>query len=108
VSPQCGHLWSPISSEPHPAKAVKIDGMTPMEARFGVEMGMAASRLNRQQANEQVIRLLEKYESQIETAPTGSRYQDCYDITTGKPGEEYLRLYGEVKEELAKMGIPLE
>lgn len=108
------HLLSAVPSgapsvqTPHPAKAVKIDGITPMEAKFGVEMGMAASGLTREQASERVIRLLEKYESQIETAPTGSRYQDCYDITTGKPGEDYVRLYGEVKEELAGMGIPFE
>ena len=55
-----------------------------------------------------MIRLLEKYESQIETAPLGSRYQDCYDIVTGKPGEAYVRLYDEVKEELTQMGITFE
>ena len=71
-------------------------------------MAKAATQINRQQANEMVIRLLEKYESQIERAPTGSRYQECYDVTTGKPGEDYVRLYAEVKEELARMGVPFE
>jgi methylamine--corrinoid protein Co-methyltransferase len=79
-----------------------------MECQFGVEMAKAATQVNRQQANEMVIRLLEKYESQIETAPSGSRYQDCYDIVSGRPGEDYVRLYDEVKEELAKMKIPFE
>ncbi len=91
---------------PTPAKGVKVDASTPMETRFGVEMTKAASRLNRQQANELVIKLLEKYESQIPTAPEGDRYQDCYDVDTGKPAESYLRLYGEVKEELSTLGIP--
>lgn len=108
------HLLSAITSgapsvqTPHPAKAVKTDGFTPMECKFGVEMAKAATQINRQQANEMVIRLLEKYESQIERAPTGSRYQECYDVTTGKPGEDYVRLYAEVKEELARMGVPFE
>jgi len=99
---------APSVQTPHPAKAVKTDGFTPMECKFGVEMAKAATQINRQQANEMVIRLLEKYESQIERAPTGSRYQECYDVTTGKPGEDYVRLYAEVKEELARMGIPFK
>jgi hypothetical protein len=97
---------APSVQTPHPAKAVKIDGFTPMECKFGVEMAKAAAQLNRPQANEKVIQLLEKYESQIEYAPSGSRYQDCYDVVSGKPGEEYVRLYDEVKEELVRMGIP--
>lgn len=99
---------APSVQTPHPAKAVKIDGITPFEAKFGVEMAKAAARFNRKEANSLVNRLLEKYESQIDTAPTGSRYQDCYDVITGKPGEGYLRLYDEVKEELSKMGIPFK
>jgi methylamine--corrinoid protein Co-methyltransferase len=91
---------------PHPAKGVKVDGSTPMEAKFGIELGKAACKLTRNQASEIVIRLLEKYESQIPTPPEGDRYQDCYDIVTGKPGEAYTHLYQEVKEELAGMGIP--
>lgn len=99
---------APSAQTPHPAKAVKIDGITPMEAKFGVEMAKAASKFDRQKANELVIRLLEKYESQIEIAPTGSKYQECYDIITGKPSQEYLWLYNEVKEELTRMGIIFE
>ena len=99
---------APSVQTPHPAKAVLIDGFTPMECLFGVEMAKAATRFSRQKANNLVLRLLEKYESQIETAPTGSKYQECYDVTTGKPGQDYLRLYSEVKEELGKMGIAFE
>jgi hypothetical protein len=97
---------APSVQTPHPAKAVKPDGITPLEAKFGVEMGIAASRLNREGASELVLRLLESYESQIGDAPSGSVYQECYDVTTGKPGEAYLRLYDEVKGELAGMGVP--
>jgi methylamine--corrinoid protein Co-methyltransferase len=93
---------------PHPARAVKIDGLTPMEAKFTTEMGIAAAKLDRATANDLVIRLLEKYESRIGEAPSGSRYQDCYDASTGKPGDDYLKLYDEVKEELAGMGVPFE
>lgn len=99
---------APSVQTPHPAKAVKIDGITPMEAKFGVEMAIAASKLKREQANELVIQLLEKYESQIETASTGSTYQQCYNVTTGKPGDKYLQFFNEIKAELAEMGVPFE
>jgi methylamine--corrinoid protein Co-methyltransferase len=99
---------APSVQTPHPAKAIKVDGITPIEAKFGVEMGIAATKLNREQASERVLRLLEKYESRIESAPDGSSYQECYDVTTGKPGQNYVRLYNEIKEELAGMGIPFE
>ncbi len=108
------HLLSAVTSgapsvqTPHPAKAVKVDGITPMEAKLGVELATAASKLDRGQANELVLRLLEKYESQIDAAPTGSTYQECYDLATGRPSQEYLRLCAEVREELAGIGIPLE
>jgi methylamine--corrinoid protein Co-methyltransferase len=97
-----------VKAPPHPAKGVMKDGITPMEAKFAVEIGKAACRLKRDQANDLVNRLLEKYESKLETAPEGSRYQECYDVTTGKPSDAYVRLYDEIKEELAGMGIPFE
>jgi len=93
---------------PHPARGVMVDGSTPMEAKFGIELGKAASKLNRDQANDLVLKLLEKYEPQIPNPPQGDRYQDCYNVETGKPNEDYVRLYDEVKEELAGMGIPFD
>jgi len=99
---------APSVQTPHPAKAIKIDGITPMEAKFGVEMAIAASKLNREQANELVIQLLGKYQSQIETSSTGSTYQECYNVTTGKPGDEYIQLFNEIKTELYGIGVPFE
>ena len=46
---------APGVQTPHPAKAVMIDGITPMEARFGVDMAGAAAELNRGEANERVM-----------------------------------------------------
>jgi methylamine--corrinoid protein Co-methyltransferase len=91
----------------HPAKAVIEDGVTPIEAQFNVEVAQAATGMKAERANDLVRSLLERYEDEIEQAPAGKRYQQCHDLGTGKPSEEYLRLYHEVKEELAGMGIPL-
>jgi methylamine--corrinoid protein Co-methyltransferase len=91
----------------HPAKAIITDGVTPLEAQFNVEMAYAATGMKAARANELVNQLLAKYETEIERAPEGKRYQECYDVATRKPSAEYVRLYEEVQEELAKMGIPL-
>ena len=97
---------APSIQTPHPAKAVKVDGITPMEAQFAVETIKAASRLNRGDVSEIVNRLVEKYEPNLSNPPSGNTYQEVYDLKTGKPKEEYTKLYSEVKEELFKMGIP--
>lgn len=89
----------------HPARAVVDDGVTPLEALFNVEMAYAATGMKAEQANAVINRLLEKYEERIKKAPQGKRYQECYDLETGKPVEEYVRLYDEVREELSDMGI---
>lgn len=90
----------------HPAKAIVADGITPTEALFNVEVAHAVTGMKAEQASELVSQLLAKYEQEIDKAPPGKRYQECYDLKTGKPSEEYIRLYDEVKEELARMGIP--
>ena len=99
---------APSVQTPHPAKAVKIDGITPMEAGFAVETIKAASKLKRDKANEIVKKLLVKYEPNLSNPPEGNTYQEVYDVTTGKPKDEYLKLYEDVKNELFKMGIPYE
>jgi len=99
---------APSEQTPHPAKAVKVDGITPMEAIFAVETTKAASKLKRHQANEIVKKLLEKYEPNLSNPPEGNIYQEVYNIKTGKPNDEYIKLYDEVKEELFKIGIPYE
>lgn len=90
----------------HPAQAVIDDGVTPLEARFCVEVAHAATGMSAEQANDLVKQLLPKYEQQIDNAPAGERYQACFDLETGKPSDDYLRLYEEAKNELASLGIP--
>jgi methylamine--corrinoid protein Co-methyltransferase len=91
----------------HPAKAVVDDGVTPTEAQFCAEIAHSLAGMKADRASELVNQLLEKYEDEVENAPIGKRYQECYDLQTGKPSDEYLRLYGDVKDELARLGIAL-
>jgi methylamine--corrinoid protein Co-methyltransferase len=96
---------APAVQTPHPAKAVKVDGITPLEARFGVETALAATQLDRSAANEIVDKLLGAYEERVEDAPAGSTYSGCYGPDR-RPSPAYADLYEETKEGLARMGIP--
>jgi methylamine--corrinoid protein Co-methyltransferase len=89
----------------HPAKAVLNDHITPMEMRGSVEQAEACVGMKRTEANMLVKELLARYETDIDDAPMGKRYQDCYDVHTGRPHQAYVDLYGEVKRELASMGF---
>lgn len=91
----------------HPAKAVIVDGVTPLEARFCVDMAYAATGMTTGQANQIVNQLLAKYEEEIVFAPKGKKYTECFDLEKGEPISEYLRLFEEVKSELIQMGMPI-
>jgi methylamine---corrinoid protein Co-methyltransferase len=90
----------------HPARAVLNDYVTPMEMQGSVEINQACVGMKREQGNELAQQLLIKYEDQIDDAPQGQPYQDCYDLESGRPCQAYVDLYGEVKEELGQMGFP--
>lgn len=90
----------------HPARATVTDGVTPMEKLGCVELADACTGMSRSDANELVKKLLAQYEDHIDDAPIGCTYTDCYDLETGQPCQEYVGLYGEVKDELRAMGFP--
>jgi methylamine--corrinoid protein Co-methyltransferase len=80
---------------------------TGMEARIGAEAGhvVAWQGMTREQVNELVKQLLAEYEDQIEEAPLGKRFDECYDLTSVQPTQEYLDLYEQRKAKLTKLGM---
>lgn len=99
-------VTSGVSAQaPLPARATLIDHITPLEMKFSIELAHAAASLTRKDANKIVKRLLAKYEGDIEQAPEGKKYQECYDLKTEEPRPDYLRLYDEMKKELEEEGI---
>jgi methylamine--corrinoid protein Co-methyltransferase len=78
-----------------------------MEARIGAEAGHLVARqgVSREQANAIVKQLLDLYESQIAEAPLGKRFDECYDLQTVQPTQEYLDLYESCKEKLTAFGL---
>jgi len=96
------------SAYPNPAYAVERDYITPLEMTLSVETSHAGAGMKRTDANQIAKEILKKYEANIKNAPKGKKYQECYDIRTGRIGEEYLEVYNSVKKELRDLGVPLD
>jgi methylamine--corrinoid protein Co-methyltransferase len=86
-------------------KAIKLDRFTPMEPRFASEVAHAAAGLTRAEANEIVKKLLPKYKDRLSDPPLGQKFQECFDWESIEPSQEYVDLYGRIKEELAGYGL---
>jgi methylamine--corrinoid protein Co-methyltransferase len=71
-----------------------------MDPLFASEVAHAVVGMSRKEANEIVNALLEKYEDQLRNPPLGQKYQECYDVVTGKPNKEFIELYREVRREM--------
>ena len=91
----------------HPCKAALNDYITPLETEFSVEVAVAASGMKRNDADELVKILLKKYEKDLPNAPIGKKYQECYDVKTGKVKPEYLDLYNRIRKELEDLGLKI-
>ena len=81
---------------------------TPMESRMAAEVGCGAAKENisRADANELALSLLKTYEEDIENAPLGKNFRECYDVRKIKPSVEYTSLYKKSREELEGLGVP--
>ena len=102
-------IASGVSTQtPHPAKAVLPDYVTPMEMRINTDVALACAGMTRKEANLTVKALLEKYEDNLETAPSGKSYMECFDLATAKPTDEYLDFVAGIKQDLSKVSIPLK
>ncbi len=90
-----------VARNRHPERA------SGMEARMGAEAGHLAARqkVTREQVNEVVKRILSEYEDQFGDPPLGKRFDECYDLDTLQPTQEYLDLYDRIKEKLTGFGL---
>ena len=86
-----------------------LDHCTGMEARMAAEAGhaVAGSGMKREDVNELVKDVLDRYESRIGEAPIGKSFRECYDAETITPSNEYLEIYDAVKRELGDMGLEI-
>jgi len=92
------------------ARNKQKERFTPMEAKMAAEVGQAVAnmRLRRSDANEIAKKLISKYESKLQNAALGKKFQECYDIHTLRPTPEHVELYKNVKTELRDLGIEFQ
>jgi len=87
------------------AKSQYLDRNTGMEGRVGCEVGYAAAGMSRDAANDFVNKLLASYESRLEDPPLGLRFQECYDLTSVKPTEKYVKIHDKFIDKLEDWGL---
>jgi methylamine---corrinoid protein Co-methyltransferase len=85
----------------------KMDCFSGMEARMLSEISKAATGMSLSQANEITMKLNADYEDAVKsnTTPQGQNFSECYDTDRIIPSSEYVALWEEKKEKLAKMGL---
>jgi len=94
---------------PRPAEPLGWNNVSPLMCRLFAEVGRAATKLGRQDANRIADALWEKYKDKIELkdAPVGLPFEKMYDVKTLRPNEEHWALYEQGKSELKALGVPL-
>ena len=89
-------------------RGTKEDYSCSLEPHLASEVGHAAAGMKRKDANEIVKRLLKEYEDRIPNPPQGKRYQECYNVATATPHQEYYDLYEKTRKQIADYGMNLE
>jgi methylamine--corrinoid protein Co-methyltransferase len=83
-----------------------IDMVTAVEARLMGETSRAVTGMSRRQANEIVLKCIEKYERTLGNPPRGKRFQELYDVDRLVPRDEWWGMYEDVKGQLKEWGVP--
>lgn len=101
VVPSGGNIFSG-----HPAKSVEPNSLLPYDHQFHAEIGLAAAKYTRRDAESLAQKMFAKYEKLIKTPTKGLRYEDVYDLKTKKIiNQEYVKSQDEVRAEFKEMGL---
>jgi methylamine---corrinoid protein Co-methyltransferase len=83
----------------------KADHTTGLEARWIAEVSRAALGLKRQDAAALAAELLKCYQDTLTNPNRGKPFNEVYDVETVQPKEEWLAMYYDVKEDVARLGL---
>jgi len=101
VVPAGGNIFSG-----HPAKSVEPDSLLPKDHQFHAEIGLAAARYTRREAEPLAQQLFSKYEAGLKNPTPGFRYEQVYDLQTKTiVNEQYLKIQDEVRAQFKEMGF---
>ena len=90
------------------AKGVVQDKTTGMEARIMGNAAIAAAGMKVSDVNEILAKLIPSYECNFQNAPQGKTFQECYDVRTVKPTQEYLEVYDRATQTLRDFGLDID
>ncbi len=90
------------------AKGVVMDKTTPMESRMMGEVATAVAGRDVEELNAILKTLIGSYEPSFSHAPSGKRFQDCYDLKTLTPTDEHIEVYDNAAIVLSEIGIDLQ
>ena len=85
----------------------KTDHTSGLEARFNAEVAHAALGMTRQQANALALECLAHYESSFKDPVPGRTFSELYNLETLEPGNAWLDVYHQVRQELIKLGLDM-
>jgi hypothetical protein len=90
----------------HPAMAVQSDSLVPDDHKFHAEMGLAAAKLTRAEAEPIAQKLYPLFGEKLKDPDKGLTFQEVYDMKTKRiANDEYLKNMEEVRAELKMMGL---
>ena len=90
------------------AKGVVQDKTTGMEARIMGNAAVATAGMKVSEVNEVLARLVPMYEAHYTDAPAGKTFQECYDVKTVRPTQEYLEVYDRAVATLREVGLDIK
>jgi methylamine--corrinoid protein Co-methyltransferase len=85
-----------------PSRGVMEDYSDPVENIFSNAVAHAAAGMSREEANNIVSRLLERYENRLKDPPPGKKLPEYFDIPTGTPNKECLEFYRKMRQEFTE------
>ena len=101
VVPAGGNIFSG-----HPAKSVESDSLLPMDHQFHAEIGLAAAKYSRRDAEPLAQIFYRNYEDLLKTPEPGFRYAEVYDLKTKKIiNPDYLKIQDQVRDEFRRAGF---
>jgi methylamine--corrinoid protein Co-methyltransferase len=87
------------------AKGVALDYTTAMEARFMAYAARAVAGMDTEEVNVLLDKLVSLYEGNFRDAPKGKPFQECYNVATLTPTDEYLAVFDKAMKTMEDIGF---
>ena len=89
------------------ARGVELDKTTGLESRFAGKASQAACGLSVDEANDILDELILCYEPLFPSPPASKTFQECYDLDTITPTEEYTSVYTKAVDRVRSIGLDM-